>query len=386
MTAGPTGVFWLPRTATVNSAALALGAGPVPLLAAGTAWGGAAAAVADAAATVARVTAELAVTWSGDAAGAASAGLTSFVAWSTAAAEHAASVSAQATAQAAAVTTALAIMPSIPEIAAVKAGRTTAYAVGGALTGAAQAADAADAALDVRAALVMESYEAASAHLALPAAFDAPPQIVTAVTAPVGPTVTPVLAHADKDVSARPEEGERDDSLAPRGSDPVMSERAPDAFTKTVEGLREPATTHAASIAQQIPSQVLSAVTSGSSPGPSTTTAGSWMSPIPAPNAAPTGPAAWSSTGGMSGVSAGAMSPGRTAFATSSVIGNEVIGDAGSSAVLGESSSRAGFGAGLPTGGVRHEEDTVTGRRTATSVVEIDDGVPVVPAVIGARS
>ncbi|WP_052493137.1 PPE domain-containing protein [Rhodococcus sp. MEB064] len=385
MTAGPTGVFWLPRTATVNSAALSLGAGPVPLLAAGTAWGGVAAAVADAAATVARVTAELAVTWSGDAAGAASAGLTSYTAWITAAAEHAASVSARATAQAAAVTTALAVMPSIPEIAAVKAGRTTAYAVGGALTGAAQAADAADAALDVRAALVMEAYEAASAHLALPAAFDAPPQVVTAVTAPAGPTVTPVLAHADKDVSARPEEGERDDSLAPRGSDPVTSKRTPDVFTKTVEGLREPATTHAVSIAQQVPSHVVSAVTSGSSPGPSMTT-GSWMSPIPAPNAAPTGPAGWSSAGAMSGVSSGAVSPGRTAFATSSVIGNETIGDAGSSAVLGESSSRAGLGAGLPTGGVRHDEDTVTSRRTTTTVVEIDDGVPVVPAVIGARS
>ncbi|MGB3769823.1 MAG: PPE domain-containing protein, partial [Rhodococcus sp. (in: high G+C Gram-positive bacteria)] len=78
MTAGPTGVFWLPRTAPVNSAALTAGTGPVPLAAAGAAWSTVSVALADATAAVGRVTAGLAATWSGDAAGAAQARLTAF--------------------------------------------------------------------------------------------------------------------------------------------------------------------------------------------------------------------------------------------------------------------------------------------------------------------
>lgn len=68
-------------------------------------------------------------------------------------------------------------MPSLAEIAAVQAAKVAAYSVGGALVGGAAAAEAAEEALKIRAAVTMETYDAATAHLAVQQNFDSPPSI-----------------------------------------------------------------------------------------------------------------------------------------------------------------------------------------------------------------
>ena len=175
---GITGVFWLPRTATVNSTTLWAGAGPVPLSTATPAWAAMSAAYADASFTVTRVLAELAVGWQGITSAGAKARLAGFKIWADQATATAAALSAKTGANSIATTTARAVMPSLPEIVAVQTAKVAAYSTGGVLNGTAEAAEAADRAMDIRAALVMEAYEAATTTVVVtPTEFVPPPPI-----------------------------------------------------------------------------------------------------------------------------------------------------------------------------------------------------------------
>ncbi|MBO0856061.1 MAG: PPE family protein [Nocardia sp.] len=178
MTAGITGVFWLPRLAEGNSAMLNSGAHAVPIFAAATAWDGLTAAWVDATATVTRVMAELGVGMVGLNGVALLARLTGFNVWAEQQTVQAGIMAAKANGNAIAYTVASLAMPSPPEIAAVDAARVAAHAHGGDLDGSAEAAEAAKTALDIQAALVMETYEAAtSLMVATPSEFMMPPPI-----------------------------------------------------------------------------------------------------------------------------------------------------------------------------------------------------------------
>lgn len=180
MTLGITGVFWLPRMAELNSISLNTGAHAIPIAAAGNAWGGLTAAWVDATTTVARVMAEIGVGLEGVNGLAVLARLGGFTAWAEQQAVMAGVMAGKANANATAYTVASIAMPSLPEIALVETARVAAYSSGGALDGTAEAAEAAKLALDIRAALVMETYEAAtSLMVATPGTFLMPPPIAT---------------------------------------------------------------------------------------------------------------------------------------------------------------------------------------------------------------
>ncbi|TQF74784.1 PPE domain-containing protein [Rhodococcus spelaei] len=177
MTIGFTGVVWLPRGATWNSTSLNAGVGPVQLSAASSAWTALAASMADATATLTSVMGELGAGWQGLAFDTALAKLIPFHAWTETAGAMAAETAAKAATEAGAHTVARIAMPSLVEIAAVKTAKAAAYTTGGALAGAGAAAEAADRAMDVRAALVMEAYEAASSIVSVPQSFTPPPPL-----------------------------------------------------------------------------------------------------------------------------------------------------------------------------------------------------------------
>jgi hypothetical protein len=178
MTAGTTGVFWLPRMAEANSISLNAGAHAIPISAAATAWGALTGAWIDATATVARVMAELGVGMQGVNGIAALGRLGGFTGWAEQQGVMSATMSSKAAANAIAYTVASLAMPSIPEIVAVNTARVAAASTGGVLNGSSEAAEAAKAALDLRAALTMETYEAAtSATVATPGEFTVPPAI-----------------------------------------------------------------------------------------------------------------------------------------------------------------------------------------------------------------
>ncbi|KAA0024696.1 PPE domain-containing protein [Antrihabitans cavernicola] len=183
MTLGVTGVFWLPRTATGNSITLNTGAHAVPISAAGGAWGTLAAVYTEATATTARVIAELGAGLEGINGIGAIAQLTNFTGWTEHMAVNSALTSAKAAANVTAYTVASLAMPSLPEIAAVQAAKVAAYSTGGALNGTAELAEAADKAMDIRAALVMEAYEAATSVLAIPNDFAPSPAIAAGAPA-----------------------------------------------------------------------------------------------------------------------------------------------------------------------------------------------------------
>lgn len=178
MTLGITGVCWLPRMAEINSLSLNTGAHAIPIAAAGGAWGGLSAAWVDATTTVARVMAEIGVGLEGVNGLAVLARLGGFTVWAEQQAVMAGVMAGKAGAHATTYTVASIAMPSLPEIALVETARVAAYSSGGALDGAAEAAEAAKLALDIRAALVMETYEAAtSSMVATPGQFLMPPPI-----------------------------------------------------------------------------------------------------------------------------------------------------------------------------------------------------------------
>ncbi|TSE00784.1 PPE domain-containing protein [Skermania sp. ID1734] len=184
MTLGVTGVVWLPRKAIGNSTMLNSGARAVPIAAAASAWSALSAAYTDATATLSRVMAELAGGLEGVNGVAALARLGGFTAWTEELAATTAAVAAKATANAAAYTTASLAMPSPAEIAAVYAAKTAAYTTGGALNGSAEAAEAAEIAMDIRAGLVMEAYEAATTALATPTEYPPAPPIANGAGSP----------------------------------------------------------------------------------------------------------------------------------------------------------------------------------------------------------
>ncbi|WP_072805689.1 PPE domain-containing protein [Rhodococcoides yunnanense] len=188
MTLGVTGVVWLPRTAMVNSTALLAGAGPAPLATASGAWQSVAAAYTDTSVTITRVMAVLAAGWEGEAANAAQARLGAFLGWTQASAGKAADIAVHAASEAAAYTTASIAMPNPVEIGMVQAARTAVWTSGGALNGSAQALETVSQALDVRAGIVMDAYEAATTPLAFPVSFDRPPEIVNDAGASAGST------------------------------------------------------------------------------------------------------------------------------------------------------------------------------------------------------
>ncbi|MEU1206519.1 PPE domain-containing protein [Nocardia sp. NPDC005825] len=196
MTLGITGVFWLPRLAEINSISLNAGAHAIPIAAAAGAWGGLTAAWMDATATVARVMAEIGIGLEGINGLNVLARLGGFTVWAEQQAVMAGVMSSKADTNATAYTVASIAMPSLPEIALVETARVAAYSTGGALNGSAEAAEAAKLALDIRAALVMETYEAAtSSMVATPGQFLMPPPIaVGAGTANAGGDAFPLTS------------------------------------------------------------------------------------------------------------------------------------------------------------------------------------------------
>ncbi|MFD0362148.1 PPE domain-containing protein [Nocardia sp. GCM10030253] len=180
MTAGMTGVFWLPRLAEANSIMLNAGAHGIPISAAATAWGAMTGAWIDATTTAVRVMAELGIGMQGVNGIAALSRLGGFTGWAEQQGVMAATLGAKAIANATAYTVASIAMPSIPEIAAVNTARVAAASTGGVLNGSSEIAEAAKVALDVRAALTMETYEAATtATVATPGEFVPPPAIAS---------------------------------------------------------------------------------------------------------------------------------------------------------------------------------------------------------------
>ncbi|MDF3320074.1 PPE domain-containing protein [Rhodococcus sp. C3V] len=174
---GITGVIWYPRGAAPNSAALVAGAGPVPLGVAAGAWSTVSSGLTDTAASISRVMADLRTGWSGEAADAALSKFAPFQEWAAAAALLAGETAGKAQVQSGSYTVATLAMPSLAEIAAVQAAKVAAYSIGGALVGGAAAAEAAEEALKIRAAVTMETYDVATAHLAVQQNFDSPPSI-----------------------------------------------------------------------------------------------------------------------------------------------------------------------------------------------------------------
>ncbi|WP_278260832.1 PPE domain-containing protein [Nocardia sp. AG03] len=180
MTAGITGVFWLPRMAEVNSTTLNTGAHAVPIAAAATSWGTLAAAWGDAAFTVTRVIAEVGTGLQGVNGIAVLGRLAPFLAWTGQQSLLAGAMSAKATANATAYTVASLAMPSLPEILATNAAVTASANPPGVVSGAFEVAEVARNAMDIRAALVMETYEAATtATVTTPGDFAMPPAIAS---------------------------------------------------------------------------------------------------------------------------------------------------------------------------------------------------------------
>ncbi|WP_216892125.1 PPE domain-containing protein [Nocardia alni] len=178
MVAGITGVLWEVRPVEMMSTQLDVGAHAIPIAAAEASWTGLAGAWTDATATLTRVMAELGIGMLGANGIAAAAQLTAFTGWAGEQTAMAAGMAVKAAANATAYTVASLVMPSAPEIAAVDAARVAAHATGGDLTGDGEAAEATYAEMQARAALVMETYEAAtSLMVATPAAFMMPPPI-----------------------------------------------------------------------------------------------------------------------------------------------------------------------------------------------------------------
>ena len=180
MTAGITGVFWLPRMAEVNSTTLNTGAHAIPISAAATSWGGLAAAWGDAAFTITRVIAEVGVGLQGVNGIAVLARLAPFAGWASQQGIAAAAISAKCAANATAYTVASIAMPSLPEIIATNGAVAASANPPGVVSGAFEVAEVARHAMDIRAALVMETYEAAtSATVAVPSEFTMPPAIAS---------------------------------------------------------------------------------------------------------------------------------------------------------------------------------------------------------------
>ncbi|MBY8858731.1 PPE domain-containing protein [Nocardia sp. CA2R105] len=311
MVAGITGVVWEARPAEINSATLHLGAHAIPISAAAPAWAGLTAAWTDATATLTRVMAELGVGLLGVNGIAAMAQITAFTGWCGEQTVMAGAMAAKATANATAYTVASLVMPSPPEIAAVDAARVAAHASGGDVCGAGEAAEAAYMEIQIRAALVMETYEAAtSLMVATPAAFLMPPPIAIGAGAVGGALDVAQAAQADVNPVA---------NAISAAQTAVSSPGASDAATQ-VAGV-------AGSVATSAVPTVGDAAGSAISAATNTTTAAPGMST--------------SMVGGLGGLGGGAIATRAVSFAGGGSIG---IGNGAGNLQIPE-----GWGAGLGT-------------------------------------
>ncbi|MBU3060181.1 PPE family protein [Nocardia sp. NEAU-G5] len=178
MVAGFTGVVWEARPVEMMSGQLEVGTHAVPMAGAIAGWTGLSAAWVDATATLTRILAELGIGMLGANGVAAAAQFTAFTGWCGEQTAMAIGMAAKAEAHTAAYTIASLVMPTPPEVAAVDAARVAAHVSGGDLMGAGEASEAAYVEIQTRAALVMETYEAATSLMAAtPATFLLPPPI-----------------------------------------------------------------------------------------------------------------------------------------------------------------------------------------------------------------
>ncbi|MFC6011733.1 PPE family protein [Nocardia lasii] len=180
MTAGITGVFWLPRLAEFNSTTLNAGAHAIPISAASGSWGTLAAAWSDAAFTIARVMAEVGTGLQGVNGMAVLSRLTPFAGWASQQGALAAAMGVKCATNATSYTVASIAMPSLPEILATNAAVVASANPPGVVSGAFEVAEVVKHAMDIRAALVMETYEAATtAVVTTPGEFSMPPAIAS---------------------------------------------------------------------------------------------------------------------------------------------------------------------------------------------------------------
>ncbi|MQY22361.1 PPE domain-containing protein [Nocardia macrotermitis] len=264
MVAGITGVVWEARPAEINSATLHLGAHAVPIGIAGTSWTGLAAAWTDATATLTRVMAELGVGLLGVNGIAAMAQVTAFTGWCGEQTAMAAGMAAKAAANVTAYTVASLVMPSPPEIAAVDAARVATHASGGDVCGAGELAEAAYAEIQLRAALVMETYEAAtSLMVATPAAFLMPPPIAIGAGAVGGALDVAQAVQADVNPVA---------NAISAAQSAVSSPGVTDAATQTAGVAGSVVTSTVPSVGEAVTNSI--AGTTTTTPGVSTTTLG----------------------------------------------------------------------------------------------------------------
>ncbi|WP_072691373.1 PPE domain-containing protein [Rhodococcus marinonascens] len=383
MTMGLTGVIWLPRGATANSTALAAGAGPVPLSVASAAWTALSASFADANLTLIRVMAELAAGWQGVSAAAALAKIAPFTAWTTECAELAADTAAKAGLEAGAYTTAALVMPSIPEIMAVKAAKTTAYSTGGALNGTAAVAEAADRAMDIRAGLVMESYEAATNILAFKRTYKEPPRIVTKADSKERGNFEDASEDGDFDPTRAAVA-----ALISAGQNPTVTTAA--AQVSSIAG------TTATSAASNIAGAALSGVTGGGATplmggapmmpggsytgGAASTSAASARAAIGATPGGATLPEGWGKTDGLG---QGARS-GTPAAVTGGAVG-EVRADVNSTSAGRGATGSGPLSAGRGAGSNSPDDEERDTPDYLKNFEHFSDGRTVIPSVIGAN-
>ncbi|MDV7084489.1 PPE family protein [Rhodococcus sp. IEGM 248] len=392
MTMGLTGVIWLPRGATVNSTTLAAGAGPVPLSVASAAWTALSTSFVDANLTLVRVMAELAAGWQGVSAVAALAKITPFTVWTAECAELAADTAAKAGLEAGAYTTAALIMPSIPEIVAVKTAKATAYSTGGALNGTAAAAEAADRAMDIRAGLVMEGYEAASNILALKRTYRQPPRIVTKADSKEVGTFDEIPSDGDFDPTRAAAA-----ALMAAGQNPAVTTAA-----SQVGSIAGTTVSTATSAASNIGGAALSAVTGGGvtpmvggapmmsggshGGGSASTSAAAARTSVGAIGAGTAGgatlPEGWGKTDGGQGAR-----PGAPATAPGGVIGDvraDVNPAAAARGATGSGPMTVGRGTGV-AGTDSQDEDERETPDYLKNFEHFSDGRTVIPSVIGAN-
>ncbi|MEV0947112.1 PPE domain-containing protein [Rhodococcus sp. NPDC049939] len=380
MIMGLTGVIWLPRGAAANSTALAAGAGPVPLSVASAAWTALSTSFADANLTLVRVMAELGAGWQGTTAAAAIAKIAPFAAWTTECAELAADTAGKAGIEAGAYTTASLAMPSIPEIMAVKAAKTAAYSAGGALNGSAAVAEAADRAMDIRAALVMEAYEAATNILAVKRTFREPPRIVTKAD-----------SRETSNFEDLSDDGEFDPTRAAVAA--VMSASQNPAVATAAAQVSSVAGTTATSAASNITGAAISAITgTGATPlvggvptapvgaqtnGPASTSAASARAAIGATAGGATLPEGW---GKSDGLGARSGSPAAAAGTGLGEVRADINSNTASRTTASNGPMMAGRGAGADS--QDDERDTPDYLR---NFEHFSDGRTVIPSVIGAN-
>lgn len=404
---GITGVIWYPRGAAINSSALTTGAGPIPLSVAGGAWTAVSAGLADTASTVNRVMTNLRISWSGDAAESALAKFGPFEEWAERCALLAQQTGGKTQAQSTFYALATVTMPSMPEIATVETAKAAAYTFGGALNGSATAAELAAEQLKLRAAAAMETYDAASAHLAVREEFEPPPSITMPEATVLDDGQGPIVAATQIGTFAEPVRAAAA-AITSATANPVSTTAA---SAGTATSMIPAASTVSSALSTASPATTAaSAVTTttgalgaaiGAGPGLGTSATSHMNSPLPtvaggggggARHAAPTSAAATTSPRGSgAGAYAGQIAPRGTAAAITNPSVDAVRTDSLRADASRTDSARlaATSGTGPMTGG-RHcaaNDDNTDERNTPDYLKHFEhfaDGRTVVNSVIGA--